>query len=402
MGAMNAVPAAPSADNPLLEPSRLPLQLPPFAEITLEHCREAMLAGMAEQRAEVATIVGSPEPPTFENTVVALERSGRLYRRAGAVFHNLASSVATDRLRELERELAPLESAHSDALRLDPALFARIDAVHAQRHDSGLDAEQLRLVERYHLDFVLAGARLDEAGRARLTELNRELSELSTRFGQNLQEATEAAAVAVEDAAELDGLSAEQVAAAAAAAAERGRTGYLITLVLPTGQPALARLRNRELRRRLFEASTGRASAGEHDNGPVATRMALLRAERARLLGFDHHAALVTADQTAGSTEAVDRMLGGMVGPALANARAEAEVLAEVAARDGVELAPWDWAFYAEQVRSERYAVDTAALRPWFELDRVLVDGVFAAAQRLYGFTFTPRPDLEGYHPDVR
>src|ERR671933_954496 len=218
---MDLVPpsAAPSADNPLLEPSRLPLQLPPFAEITLEHCREAMLAGMTEQRAEVAAIVGATEPPTFENTVVALERSGRRYRRAGAVFHNLASSVATDRLREIERELAPLESAHADAIRLDPALFARIDAVHVARHDAGLDDEQVRLVERYHLDFVLAGARLDEAGRARLTELNQELSRLSTAFAQNLQQATEAAAVRVADAAELDGLTEEEVAAAAGTAA---------------------------------------------------------------------------------------------------------------------------------------------------------------------------------------
>jgi peptidyl-dipeptidase Dcp len=390
------------AANPLLHPSTLPYELPPFAAITLEDCREAILAGMAEQRAEVAAIAGSPQPPTFDNTVVALERSGELLSRAAAVFGNLSSSLSTPRLREIERELAPLEAAHADAIRLDPALFARIDAVHAGREEAGLDAESRRLVERYHLDFVLAGARLDEAGRARLTELNQELSELSTRFGQNLQEATEAAAVAVEDAADLDGLSAEQVAAAAGAAAERGRPGYLLTLVLPTGQPALATLRNRDLRRRLFEASTGRASAGEHDNGPVAVRMARLRAERARLLGFPTHAAVVVADQTAGSTDAVDRMLGGMVGPALANAQAEAAVLAEAAARDGVELAPWDWAYYSEQVRTERYAVDTAALRPWFELDRVLVDGVFAAAERLYGFRFTPRPDLEGYHPDVR
>ncbi|HEX8496444.1 MAG TPA: M3 family metallopeptidase, partial [Actinomycetales bacterium] len=358
---------------------------------------------MAEQRAEVAGIVGSPEPPTFENTVVALERSGRLYRRAGAVFHNLASSVATDRLREIERELAPLESAHADALRLDPALFGRIDAVHAQRHDSDLDAEAVRLVERYHLDFVLAGARLDETDRARLTELNRELSELSTRFGQNLQLATEAAAVVVPDAAELDGLGDEEVAAAARAAADRGVPGFLIPLLLPTGQPVLTKLRNRELRRRVFEASVSRASGGEHDNGPVAVRIARVRAERARLLGFATHADLVLADQTAGSTEAVDAMLARMVGPSMANARAEAAALAEVAAADGVtELAPWDWAFYSERVRAERYSVDTTALRPWFELDRVLVDGVFAAAERLYGYRFTPRPDLVGYHPDVR
>src|SRR5919199_177124 len=340
---MDLVPAsvAPSADNPLLEPSRLPLQLPPFAEITLEHCREAVLAGMAEQRAEVAALVGSPEPPTFENTVVALERSGRLYRRAGAVFHNLASSVATDRLREIERELAPLESAHADALRLDPVLFARIDAVHAQRHDAGLDDEAVRLVERYHLDFVLAGARLDEAGRARLTELNRELSELSTTFGQNLQLAAQAAAVVVSDAAELDGLDDEEIAAAAAAAADRGLEGHLITLLLPTGQPVPAKLRDRALRRRGFEAAVSRASSGEHDNRPVAARMARLRAERARLLGFNTHADLIVADQTAKTSAAVDALLAELVSPAVTNARAEGELLAELAAADGIELAAW-------------------------------------------------------------
>ncbi|MGY1774853.1 M3 family metallopeptidase [Geodermatophilus sp. SYSU D00804] len=392
-----------SADNPLFAESPLPYGLPPFADITLEHCREAVLAGMAEQRAEIAAITGSAEPPTFANTIEALERSGALLRRAEAVFGNLSSSLSSPRLREIERELAPLEAAHVDALRLDPALFARVDAVHADRHSADLDPEAVRLVERHHLDRVLAGARLDEAGRARLSGLNRELSELSTQFGQNLQLATEAAAVRVADAAELDGLSEEEVAAAARAAADRGLDGYVLPLLLPTGQPVLAKLRDRELRRRVFEASVTRASSGEHDNGPVAVRIARVRAERARLLGFATHADLVLADQTAGSTAAVDAMLTPMVGPSTANARAEAAVLAEVAARDGVaELAPWDWAFYSERVRAERYSVDTAALRSWFELDRVLVDGVFRAAELLYGFRFTPRPDLAGYHPDVR
>ncbi|MFP5371349.1 MAG: M3 family metallopeptidase, partial [Actinomycetes bacterium] len=400
---MTAAPVpALSPDNPLRDPSPLPFELPPFAEITPEHCREALLVGMAEQRAEVAALVGSGEAPTFENTVVALERSGRLLARGEAVFGNLTSSVSTPVLREIEREMAPLEAAHADALRLDPALFARIDAVHADRHDRGLDAESVRLVERYHLDFVLAGARLDEAGRARLTELNQELSTLSTTFGQNLQLATEAAAVHVLDAAELAGLSPAEVASAAAAAADRGLEGHLLTLVLPTGQPLLAKLRNRDLRRRLFTASIGRASSGEHDNGPVAVRIARLRAERARLLGFDTHADVVLADSTAGTTAAVDALLASMVPASVANADAEGEVLAEAAARDGIELAAEDWAFYAERVRAERYAVDTAALRPWFELDRVLVDGVFHAAELLYGYRFTPRPDLAGYHPDVR
>src|SRR5215207_159842 len=394
--------ASVSPDNPLRSASTLPFELPPFGDISLEHCREALLSGMAEQRAEVATIVAADEPATFENTVVALERSGRLLSRAEAVFGNLASSVSTPRMREIEREIAPLEAAHDDAIRLDPALFARIDAVHAARHDGGLDAEAVRLVERYHLDFVLAGAQLDEAGRRRLTELNQELSTLSTAFGQNLQLATEAAAVRVADRAELDGLSEEEIAGAATAAADRGLDGYLLALLLPTGQPLLAKLRNRDLRRRVFEASLSRASAGEHDNRPVALQIALLRAERARLLGFDTHADLVLADSTAHTTAAVDAMLASMVPASVANAEAEAAILRGAAARDGVELAAWDWAFYSEQVRAERYAVDTTALRPWFELDRVLVDGVFHAAELLYGYRFTPRPELAGYHPDVR
>ena len=391
------------AGHPLAAPSPLPFGLPPFAELTPDLLREALLAGMAEQRTEVAAIVADPDEPTFANTIEALERSGQLLGRAERVFYNLTSSVSTDRLREIEREIAPLAAAHSDALRLDPALFARVDAVHRGREAAGLDAEALRLVERYRLDFVLAGAALDEDGRDRLRALNQRLAELATTFDQNLQAATEAAAVLVHDAAELDGLSPAEVQAAAGAAAERGHDGaHLLTLVLPSGQPALAKLRNRELRRRLHEASLTRASSGEHDNGPIAAEMAHLRAVRARLLGFDTHADLIAADQTARTSAAVDELLGALVAPAMANAHAEAEVLAELAAADGVELAAWDWAYYSERVRAERYAVDSGALRPWFELDRVLVDGVFRAAELLYGYTFSPRPDLQGYHPDVR
>jgi peptidyl-dipeptidase Dcp len=400
MSAAENSPITPA--NPLFVPSPLPFGLPPFADITPEHCREALLAGMSEQRAEVATIVGAGVPPGFDNTVVALERSGRLLARAWSVFGNLTSSVSTPRLREIEREIAPLAAAHSDALRLDPALFGRIADVHARRHELGLDEESVRLVERYHLDFLLSGAQLDDAGRARLTELNQELSGLTTTFGQNVQLAMEAAAVHVDDVAELDGLGAEEVAAARTAAADRGLEGWLLPLLLPTRQPVLVKLRNRDLRRRVHEASVNRATSGEHDNGPVALRIATLRGERARLLGFDTHADLVLADQTARTTEAVDAMLASMVPASVANAEAEAAVLAEYAARDGVELAPWDWSYYSAQVRAERYSVDTAALRPWFELDRVLVDGVFHAAELLYGFRFTLRPDLAGYHPDVR
>src|SRR3954453_7509449 len=229
--------AAVPPDNPLRGISALPYRLPPFGDIPPEHPREALLAGMAEQRAEVAVIAGSPEAPTFDNTIVALERSGALLTRAWNIFGNPTLSVSSPRMREIEREIAPLEAAHDDALRLHPALFARIGAVHEARLDSGLDAEAVRLVARYHLDFVLSGARLDEAGRARLTELNQELSGLSTTFGQNVQLAMEAAAVHVDDVAELDGLGAEEVAAARIAAADRGLEGWLLPLLLPTRQP---------------------------------------------------------------------------------------------------------------------------------------------------------------------
>ncbi|GGM08935.1 M3 family metallopeptidase [Nakamurella endophytica] len=396
---------APSLDpaNPFAAPSSLPFGLPPFAAIRDEHYAPAFEAGRAQQLAEVEAIASDPRPPDLENTLVALERSGQLLERVAATFYNLVSSVATPELRRIEAEQAPLMAAHRDAIRLHRPLFARIDAVHRGRESAGLGPESRRLVERYHLDFVLAGAQLDPAGQDQLRELNREISVLTTTFQQNLQQATEAAAVLVTEEAQLAGMSGEARNAAAAAARARGVDGgYLLPLVLPTSQPALAVLSDRDTRRRLFEASVSRASAGEHDNGPVAVQIARLRACRARLLGFATHADAMVADQTAGSSAAVDGLLSRLVAPALANARMEAAALAQAAARDGVELAPWDWAYYSERVRAERYAVDTAALRPYFELDRVLADGVFHAAEQVYGIRFRRRPDLSGYHPDVR
>lgn len=390
--------------NPLLSESDRPFALPPFADIDNEHFAETFRVGMAEQRAEVEAIIADPDPATFENTIVALERSGRALQRVSAVFFNRSSTDSTEALRAIETQFAPLLTAHSDAIRLDPRLFARVAAVYeAEQADPGPGPEEAMLVRRYHLDFVLAGAALDVAGRTRLAELNQRLSTLSTSFAQNLLQATEAAVVFLDDERELDGLSPDAIATASAAATARGREGaYAITLVLPTGQPLLAVLRNRDVRRRLFVASVSRASAGEYDNGPIAVQLASLRAERARLLGFGTHADAEVADQTVKSSAAIDEFLGRLVGPALANADAEAELLARVAARDGVELAPWDWAFYSDRVRVDNYDVDTAALRPYFELERVLADGVFAAARRLYGIELVGRDDLSGYHPDVR
>ncbi len=389
--------------NPFLVPSELPFGLPPFDLITEDHFGPAFDAGMAEHLAEIDAIVANPEPATLANTVVAMEQSGRTLTRTASVVFNLVSANSTPGLREIEAEYSPRYTAHLDAIRMNPDLFARIDAVHASRHTAGLTGEELALVERYHLDFVLAGAQLDESGRAELSELNQRITTLQTSFGQQLLAAMEAGGVLLETADQLDGLSDDAIAAAATTAADRGHPGkYLIPLILPSGQPALAGLRNRDVRRQLYEASVTRAQTGEHATGALAVEIAGLRAQRASLMGFATHADLTVVDQTAKTVEAVEDLLGRLVGPAVANANAEAAAMAEIARADGVELAPWDWAFYSERVRAERYSVDTAALRPYFELDRVLVDGVFHAAELVYGITFHLRDDLSGYHPDVR
>jgi len=390
--------------NPFTSRSDLPFELPPFAQITEADYPPAFDAGIAEHRAEVDAVIGNPDPATFDNTIVALERAGQLLGRVSAVFFNLSSTNSTEQLRAIESEYAPKLTAHSDGIRLDPVLYARVKAVYEAEHaDPQLTAEEAMLVERYHLDFVLAGAALDEAGRTRLAELNQRLSSLSTTFQQNLLQATEDAVVLIDSVDELAGLSPNAIATAADAATARGHAGrYAITLNLFTGQPLLKSLRNRDVRRRLFEASINRANAGEYDNSGVLLEIATLRAQRARLLGFATHADAKVADQTVKTTAAIDEFLGRLVGPAVGNADAEAVLLGELAAQDGIELAPWDWAYYTERVRAEKYDVDTAALRPYFDLERVLGDGVFFAAARLYGIELLRRTDLVGYHPDVR
>ena len=389
--------------HPLAEPSTLPFGLPPFADLRVEHLAPAFEAGMAEQLAEIDAITSDPEPPSFGNTLLALERSGQLLSRASHLFFNLLSSVSSPQIRAVETQYAPRLAGHNDTIRLNGDLLARIDSVHGARDELDLPEQDRALVERYHRDFVLAGARLDAAGQERLRGLNQQLSRLSTTFAQNLHSATEAAAVVLTDRADLDGLSESEIDAAAAEATARGSDGsYLIALILPSGQPAMSRLRSRRTRRRLHEASVNRASAGEFDNGPVAIEMAGLRAARAELLGFATHADAEVVDQTAHTSAAVDELLAQLVGPAVEGAEAEAKILTELAAADGIELAAWDWAYYSEQVRAQRYSLDVASLRPYFALERVLHDGVFFAATQVYGITFELRTDLVGYHPDVR
>ncbi|MFD8328467.1 M3 family metallopeptidase [Streptomyces lydicus] len=384
--------------NPFFEPSDLPYALPPFARIRHEHYLPAFERGMAEQREEIAAIGSGTEPPTFENTVEALERSGAVLGRVSRVFFNKAGADTDDALQALEAELAPRLAAHDDALLLDPALFARLDALHEAREDLALDPEQVRVLERHHTLRVRAGARLAPDQQRRLRELNTEIAARCAEFRRNLRAATADAALVLERAEELAGLPSDQVAAAAENARALGRPdGFVLSLKNFTSQTELATLDDPALRERLLAASLGR---GTERNGPVAVALARLRAERAALLGYPSHAAWEVADRTAGTTEAVEEMFGRLAGPAVANAVREGAVLAKAA---GVaEIGAADWQYYAERVRKERFDLDAAALRPYLELETVLRDGVFHAANLVYGLTFTERPDLVAYHPDAR
>ena len=383
--------------NPLLSPSTLPYGLPPFADIDDAHYAEAVEAGLAEHLAEIQAIVDTPAAPTFENTALAMERSGRLLDRAAASFFTLVSADASDTIRDLETRLSPLFAAHQDAVYLNRGLYERFAALDA----TVLDAESARLVEEYLKEFRASGIQLDDAGQERLKEVNAELSRLGTEFGQRVKEGMKSAALLLDDAADLAGLPADDVASAAEAARTAGHEGkFLLTLIQPSNQPAMAALANREIRRRLYEASIGRGSdGGSFDVLDLVKDMVRLRAEKASLLGFANFAELSVDRQTAPDFQAVQAMMSRLAPAAVRNADAEAEALAEAA---GHPLEAWDWAYYSAKVKRERYAVDEQALRPYFELDRVLNDGVFFAANALYGVTFNERADLAGYHPDVR
>ncbi len=389
------------SENPFFTASTLPYQLPPFAEIREEHYGPAIERGMALQLDEVAAIAGSAAPADYSNTLLALERSGAVLRRVLRVFFHQTGSDTTPGVQALQTAFSPRLAAHNDAIRLNAALFERVRAVYDSR--SSLDLVSARLVERYYDDFVRAGALLDAPSQARLKAINARLAELGTAFERNLFEDTRARAVLLESASELEGLSDDAVGAAAANATAQGFPGkYLLSLQLPSNQPLLASLVRRSVRERLYAASVGR---GESSNRELVVEMARLRAEHAALLGYRSYAAYKVADQTAKTVEAVEAMLGQLVEPAVANARQEAELLRAAFEDDGYdasEFAAWDWQYYAERVRRKEYEVDAAALRPYFELERVLRDGVFYAAGQVYGLRFEERADLVGYHPDVR
>ncbi|WP_460773553.1 M3 family metallopeptidase [Microbacterium sp. GXF7504] len=394
------------AENPLLTASPLPYGLPPYPAIRPEHYLPAFEAAFAAHRGEVAAITRVRSMPTFENTMVALEASGALLDRVSRTFFTVASADATPEIQRIEEELAPRLSAHADAITLDAALFARVRMLHERLDDLPLTAEQRYLVERRFTVMSRAGAGLDANAKRRLSELNTRLSELTTRFEQLLLADTNDLAVVITDPAELAGLGDGEVSAAARAAADRGMAdAWLITLPLFTGHPWLAALTDRDVRDRIMTASRSRGRRGDaNDTRDTIREIVRLRAERARILGFDSHADFVTADQTAGSAAAVRDLLRRLAPAAATNAaREKAALQGRADAADApFEVAAHDWRFLTEQERAERYDIDRSALRPWFEAERVLRDGVFFAAERLYGIRFTERPDLPAYHPDAR
>jgi len=397
-------------DNPFRHPSTLPYALPPFDKIKDADYVPAFEAGMREQREEVAAIAHNSQPPTFENTVVALERTGQLLDRVNTVFSNLNASNTNPEMDRIDTDMTPKLTAHEDAILLDAALFARVDALYQRRTSLELDPESLQLLERYYVMFVRAGAKLSEADKVRLRSMNEQISSLMTQFRQNVLKSSKQGAVVVDDVADLDGFSPEQIGAAQRAAEARDLKGkWLIPLQNTTNQPPLARLKNRALRERIYKASIERSNGGDADNNTVIAKMVKLRAERAALLGYPNHAAYQLEDESAGTPAAVREILTHIVPAALAAAKRDAAEMQKLidaeAARNHTglfKLQPWDWAFYAEALRKARYDFDEAQVAPYFELDHVLHDGVFYAANQLYGLTFKSRTDLPVYQPDVR
>jgi len=389
--------------NPFAHRSELEYELPPFALIRDEHYLPAFIVGCEQQLAEVQAILDVPGTPTFENTIVELEKTGLLLTRVLNVFYNKSSSDTSDALDAVEVELAPKLAAHSDAIKLNPVMFARIKALYESRASLNLNSEDSWLLERYYRDLIHAGAHLSEVQRTELMQINEELSSLETQFSKNLLSDTNELAIVVNDISRLNGLSENEIAAAASAAKDRGLDGsWLIGAVNFSGNPTLASLKDRELRKEIMQASLEKANRNnKNDNKSIILKIVMLRARRAKLFGSKTHAEYITAEQTAGNPDNIHAMLRKIAPAAVRNAQAEAEDL-KLAAKELSEINSWDWDLYTEQVRLEKYNVDTSKMRPYFELERVLKDGVFFAAGKLFGLVFKERPDLITYHPEAR
>ncbi|WP_419723063.1 M3 family metallopeptidase [Sphingomonas panni] len=408
--AQGPIPAAKTAtplpaSNPFAQASTLPLQAPPFDRIKSSDYKPALLAGMAAQRAEINAITRARSAPTFENTIAAMERSGRLLERASLAFSGVVGANTDDTLQQTQADLAPIFAAHQDAINLDPALFARVKTLYDQRQTLRLDAEQLQVLTLTYEGMVRAGARLSPADKAMLSRYNSQLSTLETAFQQKLLGAAKAGALVIDDKAKLAGLSDAEIAAAAVAAKDRGLAGkYVLTLQNTTQQPELATLKDRATREALFNASWTRAAKGDaNDTRATIADIALLRAQKAKLLGFATWADYVLQDQMAKKPKTALGFMQQLGTPVAAEQRREAaELQAQIKATGGTfELKPWDWDFYSEQVRKAKYDLNQDELKPYFEINKVLTDGVFYAANQLYGVTFRRRTDIPVYHPDV-
>ncbi|WP_066092995.1 peptidyl-dipeptidase Dcp [Xanthomonas massiliensis] len=401
-----AAAAAPQSANPLLAASTLPFQAPPFDKIQDSDYLPAFEEGMKQHLAEIRTIADNPEPPTFANTFEAMEKSGQTLTRVSRIFFGLVQADTNPEREKIQQEIAPKLAAHQDEIALDPKLFARIKTIYDQRDTLNLDPEQKRLVEYQYKEFVRAGAQLSDADKDTLRKLNVEESTLSTAFHTKLVAAAAAGAVVVDDKARLDGLGEGDIASAAQDAAARKLDGkYLLALQNTTQQPVLASLKDRDLRAEVLKASETRAEKGDgNDTRQTVQRLAQLRAQKARLLGFDSWAAYSLSDQMAGTPNKAFKLLTDTVPAATAKARGEIAEMQKVidAQKGGFKLAASDWDFYAEQVRKAKYDLDESQIKPYFELDNVLQNGVFYAANQLYGLTFKERKDIPVYNPDVR
>jgi peptidyl-dipeptidase Dcp len=390
--------------------STLPFQYPAFDRIRDSDFPNAFNAALAEHDREIAAIAGRQDAPTFENTVLAFEQSGQRLHRVSQVFDNLLSSKGDAQLQKIDSDLAPRLSVHSDGIYLNAALFHRLESVYQSPAKDKLDRESRQLLERTYTDFVHAGARLSDADRARLKQINARLATLSSTFRQHVLEGGKANAILVAQRSELDGLDEARISAAAKAASEHGQQGkWLIALSNTTDQPVLADLSNRALRERIYRASITRASSGPYDNRGVVVETVRLRAEKAHLLGFPTYAALALSNEGAATPEAANQLLERIASASLADTRRDALALQALMDADlkaqgkaSEALQPWDWAYYSDRLRKQRFTFDQSEVKGYFELNRVLQDGVFYAAHELFGLTFKERKDLPTYSPDVR
>lgn len=391
--------------NPFAKPSTLEYELPPFERIMDEHYLPAFYAGMAEQLSEVAAIIASGTP-TFDNTLVAMEKSGQLLHRVSAVFDNISASDSSPTRDAIEEEISPTLAAHFDAIYLNVALFERVNELYKSRDLLNLDAEESRLLKKYYEKFIDAGAALTFEQRKRLMEINKELSNLSTSFARHLLQDTNNLAVAIDSIDELDGLSEFEIASLAQAAKDRGFPDrWLITQLNFSGHPLLASMKDRALRQKIYEASLVKGNRdNDDDTKEILVAMARLRAERANLFGKRSHADLVTSNQTAGSPENIHAMLDQLTPAAIRNAKQESSDLQEAIKVDGYDFAleAWDWAYYTEKVRLTKFDIDTEGMKPFFELNNVLHNGLFYTATKLFGLSFKERRDLVTYHSDAQ